>query len=227
MRMNPTAPQPDSFWAALADEERAAVASIARLRTFAPGDFLCREGDRSRQVYVLMSGHVRVETSGSTERGVVVAVRGPGDVLGELAALDSAPRAATLCAIDTVEALIVPGEPFARLCQTRARLSWVLLGVVASRVRDTGRRWVEFGGGTATRRVAALLLDIALKQGQWRGSDLVVRNGPTQQELAAMTTLSRESIARVLSGLREHGTVSTSRRQFTIHEMAELRKLAR
>ena len=225
--MHPVSPQPDSFWAGLGSTEREAIGRIATQRRFTPGVYLCRQGDRSRDVHVVISGYVRVLASASTEREVVVAVRGPGDVIGELAALDAGPRAATLQALDTVETLTMPGQRFATVCQAHSRMAWVLLGVVAGRLRDAGRRWVEFGGGTATRRVAALLLELAVRHGREVGSDLVIAAPATQQELAATAALSRESMARVLRELREHGVVSTGRRRITVHKIAELRRLAR
>jgi CRP/FNR family cyclic AMP-dependent transcriptional regulator len=219
--------QPDNFWSALSPEDRRSIARIATRKRFAPGEFLCREGDRSQHVQVLLEGYVKVLTRASTEREVVIAIRGPGDVVGELAAVDNEPRVATLQAIDTVEALVIPGKRFVALCRSQARLAWVLLTVVASRLREAGRWWVEFAGGSTTRRVAAILVEFAISHGRRDGEDIIVTDRATQQELAAITSLSRETVSRVLRELRGLGLITTGRRKVIVHDLTELRRLAR
>lgn len=228
MDSTPAAPdQPDSFWSALGPEDRRSITRIATRKRFAPGEFLCREGDNSQHVQVLLSGYVKVLTTASTEREVVIAIRGPGDVVGELAAVDDEPRVATLQAIDAVEALVIPGKRFVALCRSQARLAWVLLTVVAGRLREAGRWWVEFAGGSTVRRVAAILVEFAISHGHRDGKDIVVSGRATQQELAAITSLSRETVSRVLRELRGLGLITTGRRMVVVHDLAGLRRLAR
>jgi CRP-like cAMP-binding protein len=218
---------PDSFWAKLGPAEKAAIERIAVRHTYDPGDFICHQGDHSRAVLVIRSGHVRVLTTGANARAVVVAVRLPGDILGELATLDGGPRTATLQALDTVQVLTMSGPRFATLCQTQPRLAWVLLGIVAGRLRDGGWQWLALGGGSATNRVAALLLDLAVRHGKPTSEGIEITSPATQQELASTVAISRESLARVLRKLRERGLISTGRRRVTIHQMAELKRLVR
>src|SRR3954470_22977181 len=100
------------FWSKLGPAERAAIERIGVKRRFGPGDFLCRQGERSSEVLVVRSGNVRVLAGGADGREVVIAVRTTGDVLGELSALDEGPRSASLQALDAVEVLVVPGSRF-------------------------------------------------------------------------------------------------------------------
>jgi CRP-like cAMP-binding protein len=117
----------------------------------------------------------------------------PGDILGELATLDGGPRTATLQALDTVQVLTMSGPRFATLCQTQPRLAWVLLGIVAGRLRDGGWQWLALGGGSATNRVAALLLDLAVRHGKPTSEGIEITSPATQQELASTVAISRES----------------------------------
>jgi CRP/FNR family transcriptional regulator, cyclic AMP receptor protein len=160
-------------------------------------------------------------------REIVAGVRGPGDVLGELAAVDAQPRSATLSALATVETLTIPGPRFAGLCQSEPRIAWVLLGVVVDRLRESNRQWAEFGGGLAAQRIVALLLELAVSQGKQTADGVEITLWGSQQELAATAATSRESMARVLRTLRKQGLISTRRGKITIHDVAELRRLAR
>ncbi|HVV25371.1 MAG TPA: Crp/Fnr family transcriptional regulator [Pseudonocardiaceae bacterium] len=195
--------------------------------THAAGDVLCHQGDQTHDVLVVLSGHVRVTKVAADGREIVAGVRGPGDVVGELAALDDAPRSATLSALVAVETLTIPGPRFAALCQNKPRIAWVLLGVLINRLRETGRQWAEFGGGQTSQRIAALLLDHAVRQGKPTCDGVEITLWTGQRELAAEAATSRESVARALRSLRERGLVSTRRGHVVIHDMAELRRIAR
>jgi CRP/FNR family transcriptional regulator, cyclic AMP receptor protein len=196
-------------------------------KEYAAGAVLCNQGDQTHHVLVLLSGHVRVTRLAMDGRETVAGVRGPGDVLGELAAVDAQPRSATVRALVDVQTLTIPGKRFAVLCQTKPRIAWVLLGVVADRLRESGRQWTEFGGGGHTaQRVAALLLELAVRQGKPTGDAVEITLWTGQRELAAAAATSRESVARALRTLREQGLVSTRRGHVTIHDVAGLRRLA-
>ncbi|HKS49060.1 MAG TPA: Crp/Fnr family transcriptional regulator [Amycolatopsis sp.] len=218
----------DGFWFRLGPAERAVIERNSTRRTYAAGDYLCHQGDRSRHVLVVRSGNVRVLSTAPDGREVVVAVRVSGDVLGELAALDEGPRSASLQALDEVEVLALSGARFALLCQTQPRLAWALLGVVAGRLRETGRQWAEFGGGgSAVRRVASLLLELAVLHGKTTSEGIEIVPPATQEELASTAAMSRESYVRVLRELRERGLISTGRRRVILHQPEELRRLVR
>jgi CRP-like cAMP-binding protein len=190
------------------------------------GAVLCRQGEQANHVHVLLAGHVRVTRVAMDGREIGAGVRGPGDVLGELAAVDAQPRSATVSALDEVRTLTISGARFAALCQTEPRIAWVLLGVVADRLRETGRHWAEFGGGHTAQRVAALLLELAVQQGKVSGDAVEITLWAGQKELATAAATSRESVARALRNLRERGLVSTRRGHVTIHDLTGLRRLA-
>ncbi|MDT7724566.1 MAG: hypothetical protein QOI21_1142 [Actinomycetota bacterium] len=218
---------PDSFWAKLGPAEKAAIVGISTVHNYGPGQFLVREGDPTRNVLIVRSGHVRVLNADADGRSLLVALRTSGDILGELATLVDRPRSATLQALDAVEVLTMHGPRFATLCQTQPKLAWVLLGIVANRLRDGGFLGVAASGGSPMRRVALLLLELAVRYGKPSGEGIELTPPATQEELASTMGFSRETLARVLRELRGRGVITTGRVQYTIHRMDELKRLAR
>lgn len=215
-----------SFWGRLAPAEREALEVISARRRYAAGDYLCHEGDQSRHVIVVLSGHVQVISHTTDDREVVIAVRSAGDIVGEMAALYDQPRSATLQALDKVEAITLLSDRFTHLCQTRAKLTWALLGVVHARFGELNRQRAEYGGGSASRRVFAQLVQMAVQSEQSNGSGIEIKSGWTQQQLADNAATSRESYARALRSLRERGIISTGRGWIRVHNLDELRRLA-
>jgi len=117
-RLNGT---PVIFWQALNPVEREAFRTFAYPRSFAAGARLIQEGDHTDHVFVILSGstEIRIEKYGA-ER--VVAIRGPGQLVGERAALQISVRSASVVAVDTVHALVARIRDFAAFISDHPRV---------------------------------------------------------------------------------------------------------
>jgi hypothetical protein len=122
---------PVVFWHALNAVEREAFRSFAEPRSFGAGARLIQEGDRTDHVFVILSGstEIRVEKYGM-ER--VVAIRGPGQLVGERAALQISVRSASVVAADTVHALVARIRDFAAFISDHPRV----LGIIERQAHD-------------------------------------------------------------------------------------------
>lgn len=92
-------PGDHTFWAMLEPTERTMMRQIGAVRCFDAGESLCRQGDGSRDVYVLLAGSIEIVADVATGYESVLAVRGPGDIVGEFAAIDGRPRSAMVRAL--------------------------------------------------------------------------------------------------------------------------------
>jgi CRP-like cAMP-binding protein len=88
----------------------AAVRAQAGRRTFARGEALMHAEQVPREVLLLRSGRVRVSAATPGGRRLLLAFRGPGELVGELSAIDEQPRSASVVALEPVEALVLPGS---------------------------------------------------------------------------------------------------------------------
>jgi hypothetical protein len=118
-----------NFWNSLAPVEQQAFRAKANKRAFAAGARLMQEGERANHVAVILEGwtEIRVRKSGG-ER--VVARRGPGQLIGERAALQISVRSATVVAVQPVVALVMHTEDFATFVSDHP---WVL-GIVENQI---------------------------------------------------------------------------------------------
>lgn len=96
----------------MSDDDAAWMARVGRRRTLAPSEALIRQGEPLSELLLILSGHVRVLVNGRP-----VAELGTGEMLGEMALIDSSPPAATVAAIDDVFVLSIPR----RLIEERTR----------------------------------------------------------------------------------------------------------
>jgi len=76
-----------------------------------PGETLFREGDVGHCAYVVRKGRLEISRRvGSAD--VIIAVDGPGTIVGEMALIDNKPRSATVRALEVAEVTVIPKEAF-------------------------------------------------------------------------------------------------------------------
>lgn len=102
---------------------------------FEPGSVICHQGDESKNVLVVSRGRVRVSRFSLSGEETVLAVRGPGEIIGELSAIDGRRRSATLTAVDPVAGMVISARALKRLCEEHPGITWAVLRVVVSRQR--------------------------------------------------------------------------------------------
>jgi len=203
---------------ALSDAERKALLSAGRKRHYARRERLFHEGDRSDFVAVVLEGRVKIVVSADNGGESVLGVRGPGTLVGELAALDPGPRLGSAVALEPVEARVLTADDFRAFLAGHPGAALELVRMLVGRLREADRRRMEFGAYDVGRRVALVLAEMATDAGAGamdrKPAAVVVQL--TQQELAAMVGASRESVARALATLRDRGVLTTGRRSITI-----------
>lgn len=207
----------DRFWGLLTPSEHEVLITTGVERDYPSDSVVCNEGEITRHVIVVRRGLLRVTATTANGHEKVLAVRGAGDIVGERSAVDGLPRSATVRALGAVRALVLSAGSFAGLCQRYPRIAWAVLTVVVARQRDTDRQRIQISG-TATQRVAAVLIDVALRRGIADQGAIAL----SQEELAGIAGTSRESLVRVLRALREEGIISTGRRKIDIHHVSRL-----
>src|SRR5215218_3639979 len=116
-----------TFLSALTPEDAAELTARGMSRTFERGQALFHEGQLSDRVVLLRSGRVKVTSTTPGGREVVLAFRGPGELVGELGAIDDEPRSATIVAVDSVEALTIPPRDFLAFLEEHPSASLALV----------------------------------------------------------------------------------------------------
>jgi CRP/FNR family cyclic AMP-dependent transcriptional regulator len=221
-----TDPEPDEFMARLREADRAALISRGRRRQWPAGASLYLEGESCSTVMIVESG--RVKAFSLTEQGeeILLAVRGPGALLGELSAVDGHPRSSSVAALEPVAALVVPLPAFVDYLRTHGDAAIALLQLVTAKLRDSDRKRVESAAYDIPGRVARRLVELAERFGEPDGRGVRIGVALSQDELAGWVGASREAVAKALRVLRDRGFVTTGRRTMTVLDLDGLRKRA-
>lgn len=212
-----------TFWDRLTPDVRAEVTAAAVPRTADAGQALFREGDPSRDVFIVTTGLVKVSKLALDGREVILELRGAGEILGEMAAIDAAPRSATGVCLETTDVLVLSTTTFNHLVDTRAAVGSATLRTVVGRLREAADRQLEFGTSDALGRVCRRLVELARQNGATLdGPDVHLPSPVSQHELAEWAGLSRDAVVRSLKTLRDLGWVETGRQQFHLLDPAAI-----
>jgi hypothetical protein len=131
----------DSFWAMLTSSQRDVFIQSAIERTFAAGATLMEEGETADHVLVILTGRTKICLwDGGTEQ--IIAKRGPGELIGERAALRVSVRSATVVALEQVQALVVTTADFASFLSRYPDVLHLVEDQIYERLtKDSARRY--------------------------------------------------------------------------------------
>jgi CRP-like cAMP-binding protein len=191
-------------------------------RRYPTGSMLFHEGERSDYVMAVISGRVKISYFTADGKEVVLAVRGAGDLLGELSAIDGETRSATASALEPVDAVVLRAEEFTDFLGSYPRLALLMLRMVSRKLRDADRKRIEFTAHDSIGRVAKRLVELADRYGEPTDDGIVIKLALSQQELAGWTGSSREAVSKALQALRARGWIETRRRQIVVRDLQAL-----
>jgi CRP/FNR family transcriptional regulator, cyclic AMP receptor protein len=188
-----------------------ALAALGTTRVFPPNTILVHEGDTSDQVYVVLSGKLKVFLANEEGNEIIVDVLGPDQYFGEMA-LEGEPRSASVMTLEPSKVSIVERARFRECFATNPDAAYQLYLALVRRARNLTRTVGGLALLDVYGRVARLLLDNASEE----LGCLVVADRMTQQEIAKRIGASRETVSRILTDLREGNYISVEDNRITI-----------
>ncbi|MGP4112120.1 Crp/Fnr family transcriptional regulator [Streptomyces sp. 4N509B] len=187
---------------------------------------LIREGDCSTHVVLLRTGVTKVTAHLDNGNEVLLAIRVGGDLVGEMAAMDAAPRSATVSACGVVEAIVIENDDLQRFLQMYPEVARSIASMMAERLRWANRRRLEFSGYPVKVRLARVLAELAATHGHQVRQSVVIGVTLSQPELAALTGSAGHTIQKALRELREAGLLTTNARRISVRDLPRLRETA-
>ncbi|MFJ6381273.1 Crp/Fnr family transcriptional regulator [Kitasatospora sp. NPDC092039] len=183
----------------------------SELRNLAPErsrparSMLLRQGDPATQVILLSSGSTLVTLVGANGEKTLLAVRGAGELYGELAVLDAQPRSASVIAAEPCRVHLIPAPDFLAFVYEHD-LTIPLLRHAIARVREAEAVRLEMATAAVPVRLAAALGRL-VREASRQGAETMVRL--TQTELSQLIGASRNSVGCAIRPWRERGWLGT------------------
>jgi len=195
-----------SALSALSDAEMKKLADVSRLRSFKAREPVVRQNDSAKSVFLLLTGYAKVVRGGKaawqpdivpapdrrqrTRKELSVAVLGPGDLFGELAAFLAASRSASVVALTDVETVEIEHEAFVKTFTGNPGLALFMIRYISRRLVATDQS-MEVARGDVETRIRVLIRNFRALGA--RPEDLL-----TNTEIARMVGATREMVSRIM-----------------------------
>ena len=211
----------------LAPVDRAAISRLEGLctwKTVHEGEPIVTRDSDSRDVFFVVKGRCRIVNYSPSGREVAYAIAGAGEYFGEMAAIDGLPRSATVVALeDCVLASITP-QVFRDLIEQNPKVSFVIMEKLVRIVRTSDDRIMDLATLSAYQRVYSELLKL-IKPDPVRMGSWLIYPLPTQAQIAAQASTTRETVARVLSHLSSDGVAERKSKTLYVRQVERLKQL--
>jgi CRP/FNR family transcriptional regulator, cyclic AMP receptor protein len=205
-----------SMFAGLDEPALASLERIAVEKHYPKESVIVSQEDQGDALFVVSSGKVKVVLYGRSGREVILSVFRPGDFFGEMSLLDNQPRSANVIAVEASTLLVLERKAFAEHLAQHPQVALNVLAEMSRRLRRADAIIGNLALLDVYGRVARFLRELAKAEGEPQTGTVVIRQRPTQQEIASMIGTSRETVSRALSEFQRRGVLEISGRRIIL-----------
>ena len=214
---------PDGLLRALSPDQLGALLQKASRRDLERGEVIISQGDEHGDFAVyLLSGGLKISIVSASGREIILNYCAPGELVGEIAMLDSGPRTATVTAEVPSTVLLLPTQAFLDTVVANPDTVVRVMRELARRVRQLNLV-VEsdrtFSMGPRLARALVRLIDPSRTDGR-------LQYDISQSDLGAFAGLARENVSRLLSEWETQGFIGREGRALVVRDAEYLQLLA-
>lgn len=194
---------------------------------FERGTTVFHQGSEGDLLYLIVQGQVRIYTISQLGQELSVKICRDGDFFGELSLLDGQPRSASAVAMRSTTTLTLHRQAFREAIRTMPDIAVTVLEELSARLRRTNTYIEHLASHSAPQRVVRTLLDLAEQHGIGEPDGARRINlHLTQDDIASLAGTTRETVNRVLSGLRGQGLIQIERARVSVLNLPQLEQLS-
>lgn len=206
---------------------RRSLLSAARPLRLGVREVLFHAGDAGDGCYLLREGVVKASVVAKDGQERLLAVLGPGALIGELSLIDDQPRSATISALKPCRLYHLPKAVFFRQADANPLVYREALKILARRLRETNESVVAQGTVPVVGRVARAFAALAQGLGEPRtGGTVLIASKITQTDIAGMAGVARENASRAINELLRDGVLAREGSFYVVANPGELHDLA-
>ncbi len=197
----------------------------ANLRRCSADEEILSRDEQAGDVYFVLKGEVRIVNYSASGREVAYAIIPAGGYFGELSAIDGRPRSANVLAVeDCLLATLTPAA-FKDMLALDSDIAARVMQKLVRIIRSADDRILDLATLSAYQRVYVEVLRMK-KPDPVRPNSWLIYPLPTQAQIAALASTTRETVARVLSQLSHDHIAERKSKTLYIRDLARLQALA-
>jgi CRP/FNR family transcriptional regulator len=187
-------------------------------RIFKPGTNLFHENDRSRELYIIQSGNIKVYRCVAGKE-IELAVLKSGSVLGEMALIDGKPRSASARALEESTVIVIDADTF--LEKMRGVPSWFMsiIKMTSSKIRLANKRLQSI---TSEHQGANIIITISHLNSRFNQDQAGLNLSKLQLQLIQLLGVTHQKVVRIIDFLHLHKLVSLTSTHLFIIDLSQM-----
>jgi CRP/FNR family transcriptional regulator, cyclic AMP receptor protein len=202
------------------------LSAITSASSYPRGATLFVEGQAARGVFILCTGRVKLSTSSSDGRTLIVRISEPGEVLGLPAAVTGKPYELTADVIESTQANFISRTDFLNFLREHGDVALRVAQQLGETYHAAVAEMRSIGlSHSAGEKLARFLLDWCASRGDGKG-EIRAKLTLTHEEIAQMIGASRETVTRLFSDFKKKQLLQMKGSTLIVRDKAGLERLA-
>ncbi len=194
---------------------------------FSQDSLILKESDSGDTFFVILSGRVKICRFGPRNKEIILTIMKSGDFFGEVSLFDGRERSANVVALEPSKVLIIKRMELIGLVEKNPGLGMGLLRQMSLRLRQANTQIKSLSILRASGRVSAVLLKLLMKSKKGNDEVLTIHNPPSQEDMASMAGITRETCSRVINVFTKMGWIKRDGTTIQIMDWESLKRMSR
>ncbi len=210
----------------LSERELADLVLAVQLRRVEARETLCHRGDPGNQLYLIVDGVLKAQTTSASGDDIVFSIMGPGEMFGELALMRGGKRTASVVAIRDSQLIVIDRRELFPFLRRNPDAALKLLEVLAARVERLTAKVEDKTFLNLPQRLAKCLFELAERWGRKAAGGIRIEQRFSQAELGDLVATTRESVNKQMKSWEKEGVAAMSRGYITILDEKALQRIS-
>lgn len=200
----------DHLFENIPDSQLVLLAELTHCQDFAEDEILISQGDSTDTAYLIYSGAVKVYRINEEGVEITLAVKGEGQIIGEMSLLDGKPRSAYVQAIQPTKTLTLRRKEFTEFIFNNPQFSLNLLKSLILRFRELNQRYEDIFSKNLDQRT---LITLETLSAYFPDREILL----SHEELALIIGATRARVTEALQKLEHEGKITISHRKIRLN----------
>ncbi len=205
-----------NFFTCLSQSEMVEFSRNAMEKRFKKKEMIFLPGDKGDKVYLLKAGVVKISKYSDSGKEIILGMVNPGEIFGEMALIDKAPRENVAEAIMDSYVCIVDRDNFTRYLQRNPEMSLRLTKIFGLKFKRLGQKVEDLVFRNVYQRLAGLLLHLFEAYGYTKNEKTYIYVKLTHYDIASLIGSTRETTTASLNDFKREGLIDFDGRKLVI-----------
>lgn len=210
------------FFQGLDPEVETAIQHRIKIREVQKKEVVFHRGTPGTTLYLMLSGRLQVISATDEGKEIGITFIGPGEIFGEIALIDGGTRSASVIATEVSTVGTLAKDHALWLFRNNPLIAERIQKKLCATIRQEIHQRSTLGGLKAYTRIYSIIFNGIHTRPQ---QNATLENLPSQQSIASMANVSRETVSRALQVLIKQGVIGKDSRKLIIKNPQMLTKL--